>query len=988
MRNFYPGIFILLFTSSLYSQVKPVNIRAVKLPDAHYQFVNKITGIKASDLVWDEVESFVNGFAKVSANHKWGFIDQYGKLVTSVNFESVRNYTNKLAAARQQFKWGFINETGNTVIPFIYDIVYDFKERVTAAYKDNKWFLIDKKGTTIKQLEADVFWGFKNGSARFTRNGRSGIMNTKGDIVSMEPEKTASNKIKAGILRTNASQSGTCPANIDFEYGNFTNWTCFTGVVITPGNNTNAIIVNPSPPTVNRHEIIPASTPSLIDPYGLFPINPPDGSGYAVKLGNDINGAEAERISYQINVPSNSVDASITYRYAVVLQDPGHPAYQQPRFSAKLLDVLTGTYLPCATYEYISTSVIPGFNDSPLNDSIKYKNWASVYINLSHYAGQSLILEFTTEDCAPGGHWGYAYIDVGDCNISANVEYHCSPNQAIFTAPPGFQYYNWWNSTFSTLLGTGENMTLTSPPAPGTMVHVEVIPYNGFGCSDTLDVPLTLNIPAANAGPDKPFCIGTTASIGSAPVSGMSYSWSPANFLSNPAIASPIANPPVSTSYAVTVTNNSTGCFAVDTVNVTVNPKPIPGFNPGPAQCLAGNSFTFTNTSTISAGSLSYAWNFGDGSSSTQVNPVHSYANAGTYSVKLIVTSNSGCKDSIVHNAVTVNSNPVVKTSNDASICRGNSVQLQTTGALSYTWTPASNLSCSDCSNPIAAPLTSVNYIVKGIDIAGCPGYDTVAITVFQPIGIGVSPDKAICSGQSINLLASGDAASYIWSPAQSLSSTTITNPIATPAATTQYRVIGYDGHNCFTDTGFVTITVNPSPSIELGPDLTLSTGTVYPFTPMPQNGPIVSWLWSPSTNLSCTACPDPLATIKKDMKYYVLIKNTYGCTATDSIRIKTFCEGSQVFIPNAFTPDGDGLNDVLMVRAKGIESVRSFRIFTRWGELIFEKTNFSPNDPAYGWDGKIKGVTGAAEVYVYTAEVTCDNLQTFVFKGNTAILK
>jgi gliding motility-associated-like protein len=127
---------------------------------------------------------------------------------------------------------------------------------------------------------------------------------------------------------------------------------------------------------------------------------------------------------------------------------------------------------------------------------------------------------------------------------------------------------------------------------------------------------------------------------------------------------------------------------------------------------------------------------------------------------------------------------------------------------------------------------------------------------------------------------------------------------------------------------------------------------------------------------------------VKDDITYHVLVANNYNCTATDSINIKTFCEGSQVFIPNAFTPDGDGRNDILMVRAKGIESVKLFRIFTRWGELIFEKTNFAPNDPAYGWDGKIKGVKGAPEVYVYTAEVVCTNMQTYMFKGNTSILK
>ena len=986
MKNFYCFILILFFAGSLHSQSARPGNEAVKLPGSPLQ--NSNIAKYAFNLPGDERESFVNGFAKVSLNHKWGFIDKSGNLAVKMNYESVRNFVNKLAAVQENSKWGFIDEKGSVIIPAEYDIVFDFKETVTAVYKNNKWILINRQGDIVKQPDIDVFSGFENGLASITKQGRQGKMNTKGDIIRMEPEKkTSLQKINPAALRSNASLTGVCPANIGFEYGSFANWNCFIGDVAAVGA-ANVITVNPSAPVANRHVIYASSNPSAIDPYGLFPTNPPDGSNNAVKLGNTVNGAEAERITYQINVPANSADASITYRYAVVFQDPGHLTNEQPRFSAKLLDVLTNTYLPCASYEFISTSSLPGFFTSPVDDSVKYKAWASVFINLSAYAGRTLILEFTTADCTKGAHWGYAYVDVGDCDISASVQYQCNPNQATFSAPPGFQFYNWWSNNFSTLLGTGETMVLNSPPAPGTTIHVEVIPYNGFGCKDTLQVPFTVGFPLANAGADKSICPGTTTPVGSAAVAGNSYSWAPANFLSNPNIASPTANPPVSATYIVTVTNNATSCTAQDTVIINVNPKPVATFDPGIAQCLAGNSFTFTNSSTISSGSLTYNWDFGDGSTSTQTNPVHSYTGPGTYSVKLVAMSNNGCRDSIINTAITVNSNPVVKTNNDFSVCRGNTAQLQTTGAQSYSWTPAQNLSCTNCSNPIAAPVISSSYIVKGIDYAGCPGYDTVNITVFQPINITVSPDRTICQKESINLLANGSAASYLWSPAQNLSSTTITNPVASPMTTTQYRVVGYDGHNCFTDTGFVTITVNPAPAIELGPDLTLSTGTVHPLTSVIQNGPIVSWLWSPSTNLSCTTCPEPSATIKNPVTYYAFIRNTYGCTAIDSISIRSFCSGSQVFIPNAFTPDGDAVNDILMVRAKGIESVRSFRIYSRWGELIFEKTNFPPNNPAYGWDGKIKGVISPAEVYVYTTEVTCDNKQTYTFKGNVSILK
>lgn len=988
MKKLYCFFFIAFISQHLYSQLKPVTVERTKLSDSRIAFIDKKTHTNVNDLVWEEAESFVNGFAKVYAGNRWGFVDGSGNAVIKAEYESLRNFVNHLAAAQKNSKWGFINEKGTVVVPFEYDIIYDLKEEVTAGYKNNTWFLINKTGVVTRTLDIDIFKGFNKGTAKIIRQGRPGLMNTKGDIISIEPEK------KSGLLKTNTTaarnasqQAGVCPANIDFEMNSFTNWSCYIGDVRAV-NNQNQITVTPSPPTANRHVIYASTNPSAIDPYGLFPINPPDGTGHALKLGNDVNGAEAERVSYTINVPANAVDASITYRYAVVFQDPGHLTYEQPRFSAMLFDVAANTYLPCASYEYISTSSLPGFNVSPVDDSVKYKSWASVFINLSAYAGKTLVLEFTTADCTKGGHWGYTYVDVGDCDITADIQYTCNPNIATMSGPPGFEQYNWWSSNFDSLYGTGQNITLNPAPSLGSSVFVEVIPYNGFGCSDTLRVNVATTFPLANAGPDKTICPGTPVSIGTTAVPGNSYSWSPAINLSNPNVAMPNSNAIVSTPYTLTVTNIATGCSTQDIVNVNVSPKPKAGFDPGPAQCFSGNSFTFDDTSTVSSGSLTYNWTFGDGGSSTQANPVHSYANAGVYSVKLVVTSNGGCEDSVTHPAVTVNANPQVKTNNDIAICRGSSVQLQTTGAQTYEWVATPTLSCTDCPNPVASPLNNTSYIVRGIDNYGCDAYDTLAITVHQPISINVSPDRTICEGQTVNLLATGSAASFAWSPSQGLSAINITNPVAAPAATTQYRVVGYDGHNCFTDTGYVTITVNPNPVLDIGPDLTLSTGTVYTLTPVTQNGPIISWNWYPSNDLSCNNCDEPSVTVKKDIIYHADITNIYGCRTTDSIRIKAFCEGSQVFIPNAFTPDGDGRNDILMVRAKGIQAVRSFRIYTRWGELIFDRSNFSPNDPTNGWDGRIKGVKGAPEVYVYTVEVICDNLQTYSFKGNITILK
>ncbi|WP_207510818.1 gliding motility-associated C-terminal domain-containing protein [Longitalea luteola] len=623
-----------------------------------------------------------------------------------------------------------------------------------------------------------------------------------------------------------SSPGSQCPANIDFEAGSLLHWKCFTGKT-SVANNDNAITVSTSMPITGRHTLYTKGAATDLDPYGRFPVNAPDGSGYAVRLGNNINGSEAERISYEFTVPTNANDASFTYRYAVVFQDPGHNPNEQPRFIARMLDVATNAYLPCASNEYIATAALPGFQTSPVDKSVKYKSWSSVFLNLGAYAGKRLQLEFTTADCTRGAHWGYAYVDVGDCNVTASALYECNPNIASFTGPPGFQEYKWYDNNFSTVLGTGETLVLNPAPKINN-VNVVVIPFNGFGCSDTLQASIYPMLPLADAGPDTLICPGKPVSLGTPGASGFTYAWSPAINLSDPLVAQPVGTPPGPVAYELTVTNAESGCIDKDTMN----------------------------------------------------------------------------------------------------------------------------------------------------------------ITVFQPIAIGVSPDETICEGQSVNLHVTGTAVEYLWSPAQGLSNANIRDPIAIPQQTTTYRVVGFDGHQCFTDTGFIKVLVNQKPRVNVGPDIVQATGTSYTFSPVTANGPIVNWQWSPGNDLSCTNCATPVAAVKKNVTYYATVTNEHGCVATDSMQIRTFCLNTQVFIPNAFSPDGDGVNDVFMVRGKGIGQVRSFRIFSRWGELVFERTNFLPNDPAFGWDGRVRGKAGPPEVYVYTADVVCENDLINTYKGNVTLLK
>jgi gliding motility-associated-like protein len=215
-------------------------------------------------------------------------------------------------------------------------------------------------------------------------------------------------------------------------------------------------------------------------------------------------------------------------------------------------------------------------------------------------------------------------------------------------------------------------------------------------------------------------------------------------------------------------------------------------------------------------------------------------------------------------------------------------------------------------------------------------------------------------------------------------------------------------------DAGIYTITVNSPqtgcssttdtliliggyPIVKFAQDsLTLPTGFLLNLAPVITNAaepnilPMKSYLWTPSQDLSCndSLCSSPTATIKNDICYSLKATNIYGCSGSDVICVKVFCQNSQVFIPNAFTPGGDlAENARFMVRASGISSVKSFRVFNRWGKIVFERNNFAPNSPEFGWDGMLNGRLADAGVYVYTAEVVCENGVPFVFKGNVTLL-
>ncbi|WP_207493248.1 gliding motility-associated C-terminal domain-containing protein [Aridibaculum aurantiacum] len=442
------------------------------------------------------------------------------------------------------------------------------------------------------------------------------------------------------------------------------------------------------------------------------------------------------------------------------------------------------------------------------------------------------------------------------------------------------------------------------------------------------------------------------------------------------------------TYYVQVLINGVSGCL--DTlrvpINVSIRRAPVGDIGSDTIACT-GQRMYFNALIQSQDSVVNVAWNFGNNTAGVGRNVFAVYNVPGVYHVRLITTTMYGCADT-TFKTIRVDATPMVNAGNDVQICRGQTTQLTAGGASTYTWSPVQSLSCATCPVTLANPTMSTQYVVQGKTLLGCSNTDTVVVNVVQPSRITVSSNDTICIGETTQLFANG-ATRYMWNPVVGLSSGSIANPLASPTTTTDYMVIGTDPYNCFADTGYVRVVVGAYPKVKLNDGGTVLVGSTIPLSAVISNGPIRKYTWSPAEDVSCINCPRPLAVVNKPTTFKLTVENIYGCSSSDTVSYKVKCEESaQVYIPNAFSPDGDGLNDVFMIRGKGLSTVKFFRVFNRWGQLVFERSNFNANDPRSGWDGKINGVPANPDVYVYTAEMTCAAGDTFVRKGNVTLVR
>jgi gliding motility-associated-like protein len=426
--------------------------------------------------------------------------------------------------------------------------------------------------------------------------------------------------------------------------------------------------------------------------------------------------------------------------------------------------------------------------------------------------------------------------------------------------------------------------------------------------------------------------------------------------------------------YTVTIRDNN-NCTTTQTINVTEPAALTMNLNATSASCDGGNDGTITITA--SGGNAGYQYSV-DGVN-FQSSPVF---NVGQGNYTITVKDQLGC--SITGNiTVGLNSNLTFTALADKTICEGTSTQLQfSSNATQYTWSPATGLNNTTIPTPVANPATTTQYIVTAT-LGLCSINDTVIINVNPAPIPDAGPDGFICYGQSYRLQGSGGVL-FSWSPSNYLSNDTISNPVSTPISTITYSLSVTDANGCRSlITDQVTVDVTPPIHVQTYPRDTIIYSGEQVLLQAISGGNMYSW--SPATGLNNSNIPDPVATggAPGDVVMYKVTASTLaGCKGEGYVTVRVY-KGPDIYMPTAFTPNGDGRNDLFKPTNVGIKQINYFRIYNRWGQLLFSTSRMNE-----GWDGTFGGVRQPAGVYVWMIQGVTDNNRIISKKGTVALVR
>lgn len=533
---------------------------------------------------------------------------------------------------------------------------------------------------------------------------------------------------------------------------------------------------------------------------------------------------------------------------------------------------------------------------------------------------------------------------------------------------------------------TSMNCTNCSSPLISPTTTTNYVVTSNFNNICVYKDTVTVNVvpvPQFNLGVDTVTCINNSLILNthltSLPVNNYSIKWLPSTYLNIDSIQTPLCTPKNDVTYIVKINSKSLSrCATYDTINVKV----LKGFK------------LLTNDTAVCAGKpiqmnvqgdtrYAYSWSPTIGVSFVNVMaPVILPDTSRLYTIKATKT---GCKDSINKIYIDVQPNPIVYVGPDRNVCLGDTIQLNPSITpasypfYTYSWSPAGTLNNPSIKQPVfQGLLTDVIKLIVSTPV-GCKDSDDVKFTVIPKNFLNPFIVNPLCPNDSVKILHSfTNQLNWIhWYPNLYIDSVTSLTPVVWPHENFTYLVVGQEVTGCV-DSEYVNVEVKSNATIVLPDTVTLFPGDSYQFI---ASGNCLYFTWFPLNGLDNPNISSPTTSVQSSIIYTVDAKTEFGCKVIDSV-VVIVEDDSEINVANAFTP-GSAPNDIIRVQHHGIAKLNSFRIFNRWGQLVFETTNIDE-----GWDGTFNGQAQPIGAYVYYADAISYRGKRFYKQGNITLLR
>jgi len=382
-------------------------------------------------------------------------------------------------------------------------------------------------------------------------------------------------------------------------------------------------------------------------------------------------------------------------------------------------------------------------------------------------------------------------------------------------------------------------------------------------------------------------------------------------------------------------------------------------------------------------------WDFGDGITSGADSVTHVFTNGGTYTPILIIsnglTGNDECEKEFTLPQITVHSVTADFVASPPAGCVPQTISFanaSSSNTTSWSWTFGNGNTASGSTPSPQSYTTPGTYTVTlaVLSTEGCEDSISKSIVIHDLPQVMAWADTFICEGGQAFINSTNVSGwSYEWHP----SGTGQTNSVTvSPTGPTSYFVVVTDANGCVDSSGTVTVTIQTMPSIMAWPDtvILLADSAQIHFS---ADQTVTNISWAPDYNITCMDCPDPIVFPRTTTEYKVTAFDTVGCFELTAYVLIEVIEDLTIAVPDAFTPNGDGVNDLIQVRGWGIEELLTWRIYNRWGEMVFETT-----DLHQGWDGVYRGQTQNADTYSWYAKARSYNGLVKEEKGSFSLVR